>query len=135
MKVAIICLNILVLFPLLLTLVTGYFRKVQLGVIDNNNPRVQYGQLHGVGQRLVAAQSNSWEAIIFYMASILVVYLAGVDPKYIVTPCIAFVVCRVFYIAAYAANQGLLRTIFFIAGILCCFYMFHMANNPELYGG
>ncbi len=79
MKVAIICLNILILLPILLTWVTAYFRKSQLGIINNNNPRAQYAQLKGVGERLVAAQANTWESIIFFMASILAVYVAGVD--------------------------------------------------------
>jgi uncharacterized MAPEG superfamily protein len=133
MKIAIICLNILILLPIILTWITAYFRTSQLGKIDNNNPRAQYAQLQGVGERLVAAQANTWESIIFYMASILAVYLAGVDPKYIVVPCITFVSCRVLYIAAYAANQGVLRSLIFIAGILCCFYMFYLAYNPENY--
>ena len=135
MKVAIICLFILIWFPILLAWTTGYFRKVQLGSIDNNNPRAQYAKLQDVGERLVAAQTNTWEAIIIYMASILVVFLAGVDPSYMVLPCIAFVVCRVLYIAAYAANQGILRTLIYSVGVICCFYMFYMANNPALYGG
>jgi uncharacterized MAPEG superfamily protein len=133
MKIAIICLNILILLPIILTWITGYFRKSQLGKIDNNNPRAQYAQLQGIGERLVAAQANTWEAIIFYMASLLAVYLAEVDPKYIVIPSIAFVICRVLYIVAYAANKGALRSLIFIAGLLCCFYMFYLAYNPTLY--
>jgi uncharacterized MAPEG superfamily protein len=133
MKVAIICLNILILFPILLTWATAYFRKTQFGAIDNNNPRAQYAQLQGIGERLVAAQLNTWEAIIFYMASIMAVYLAGVDPNYTVVPCIIFVICRVLYIAAYAANKGVLRSLVFIVGTVCCLYMFYMANSPELY--
>ena len=131
MKVAIICLNILILLPIILTWITAYFRKSQLGKIDNNSPRSQYAQLQGVGERLVAAQANTWEAIIFYMASILAVYLAGVDAKYIVIPCIAFVICRVLYIAAYAANKGALRSLIFIAGLSCCVYMFYLAYSQD----
>lgn len=133
MKIAIICLNILILLPFVLTWVTAYFRKSQLGSIDNNNPRAQYSQMQGVGARLVAAQANTWEAIIFFMASILSVYLAGVDPKYIAIPCILFVIARVMFIIAYAANQGVLRSLIFIVGAMCCFYMFYLAYNAEHY--
>jgi uncharacterized MAPEG superfamily protein len=133
MKIAIICLNILILLPFILTWITGYFRKTQLGKIDNNNPRAQYAQLQGVGERLVAAQANTWEAIIFYIAGILAVYLAGVDAKYIAVPCIAFVICRVLYIAAYAANQGTVRSLVFIVGSLCIFYMFYLAYNQDTF--
>ncbi|MFT6969258.1 MAG: putative MAPEG superfamily protein [Cellvibrionaceae bacterium] len=133
MKVAIICLNILILLPISLTWITAYFRKSQLGIIDNNNPRAQYAQLQGVAGRLVAAQANTWEAIIFFMASILAVHIAGVDPKYIVIPCITFVICRVLFIIAYVANQGVLRSLIFIAGAICCFYMFYIAYNSEHY--
>ncbi len=133
MKVAIICLNILILLPISLTWITAYFRKSQLGIIDNNNPRAQYAQLKGVGERLVAAQANTWESIIFFMASILAVYVAGVDLKYIAIPCITFVICRVLFIAAYVANQGVLRSVIFVVGVICCLYMFYIAYNPEHY--
>ena len=135
MEVAIICLITLIWLPILLSWVTGYFRKVQLGVIDNNNPRAQCAQLQGVGARLVAAQSNTWEAVTVYMASILAVFLSGIDPDNIIVPCIIFVVCRIFYIAAYAANQGVLRSTIYLVGTVCCFYMLYMSANPALYGG
>ena len=133
MKVAIISLNILIFLPFIFTWITAYYRKKQLGTIDNNHPRAQYAQLQGVGERLVAAQLNTWEAIVFYMASVMAVYLAGVDPEYTVIPCIAFVVCRVLFIAAYVANQAVLRSLIFIAGAMCCFYMFYMAYSPQFY--
>jgi uncharacterized MAPEG superfamily protein len=133
MKVALICLNILIVLPITLTWITAYFRKSQLGIIDNNNPRAQYAQLQGVGERLVAAQANTWEAIIFFMSSILAVHIAGADPDYISIPCIIFVICRVLFIIAYAANQSNLRSLIFIVGVGCCFYMFYIAYNAEHY--
>ena len=60
MKVAVTCLLITSVLPILLTWLAAYFRNKDLGFIDNQNPRKQYLLLDGIGGRTVAAQKNTW---------------------------------------------------------------------------
>ena len=53
---------IVAFIPYLLAGVGLYFRIVQFGDWDNDNPRAQYAKLEGVGWRAWNAQLNAWEA-------------------------------------------------------------------------
>ena len=57
------CLIVSILIPQVLSGVRDYFRKQQLGFVDNHHPRAQYPALTGAGARTHAAEQNAWEAL------------------------------------------------------------------------
>ena len=50
---------IVALLPYVLAGVGGYFRRTNLGTVDNDNPRGQAALLEGAGARAYAAQANA----------------------------------------------------------------------------
>lgn len=127
MTTALVCLLIICIMPLPLTWLAGYYRHAQLGKADNKIPRQQYLQLEGIGARAVAAQANTWEALLVYLAALFAVTVTGVDPDSIGTACIVFVVCRFLFIIAYLANKDIARSSLFLAGYMSCMYLFYLA--------
>ncbi|NQX89961.1 MAG: MAPEG family protein [Halioglobus sp.] len=127
MNTVITSLLIMCILPLACAWIGGYYRQKQLGEINNKEPRVQAMDLTGPGARAVAAQANTWEALAVFSASILAVYMAGIDLASITTPVMIFVALRVIYIAAYIGNKDMLRSLIFIAGLAICMYLFYQA--------
>jgi uncharacterized MAPEG superfamily protein len=127
MKLAIICLLITSVLPVLLTWVAAYFRNKDLGFIDNQNPRKQYLLLDGIGGRTVAAQQNTWEALTVYSAALLAVFITNVPTEAIGTACLMFMISRLLFIGFYLIDLDKLRSLAFISGYGSCLYMFYLA--------
>lgn len=127
MKTALIVLLLLSLFPYAFAWISGYYRRKELGQIDNKNPRQQYTQLSGAGARAVAAQQNAWEALMFYSAALLAVSFSGVRVEHLATAALLVLVCRILHGIFYLANLDILRSLTFAAGTLPSFYLFYMA--------
>lgn len=123
MPTAIAVLVLVLVMPYLLAFLGGYLKVRQLGRLDNENPRLQSLQLSGSGARAVAAQSNAWEALAFYIGTLLVVSLAGVPLEAVATPALVFAVSRILHPVLYIANLATLRSIVFIVGFASCIYM------------
>lgn len=90
--------------PILLAWLGGYMRVKQFGRLDNANPRQQAEKLSGSAARAIAAQSNAWEALALYSASILVVYAAGVDLSEVTIASVVFLVARLAHPVLYIAD-------------------------------
>ncbi|HTF83276.1 MAG TPA: MAPEG family protein [Cellvibrio sp.] len=127
MKTALIVLLLLSLFPYAFAWISGYYRRQQLGTIDNKNPRQQYTQLSGPGARAVAAQQNAWEALGFYSAALLAVSLTDVEIEHLSLAAILVLLFRVLHGIFYLANLDLLRSLSFVAGMLPSVYLFYGA--------
>lgn len=127
MRVAIIVLVFLCILPYVFTCISAYYRRKQLGTINNENPRAQYTQLEGPGARAVAAQQNAWEALIIYSAALLAVVAARVDVPAIGLAAIIVLVARILHGFFYLANLDKLRTLSFLVAIVACFYLFFVA--------
>ena len=127
MKLAVICLLITAVLPILLTWTAAYFRNKDLGFIDNQNPRKQYLLLEGIGGRAVAAQQNTWEALAVYSAALIAVFVTNVPATAISTACLTFIISRLFFVGFYLINQDKLRTLAFVCGFGACLYMFYLA--------
>lgn len=124
MRAAIIVLFCLCLLPYVMTLISAYYRKQQLGTVNNQQPREQYTQLQGPGARAVAAQQNAWEALIIYSAALLAVVATRADPPHLALAAIIVLIARVLHGFFYLANLDKLRTLAFLIGIIPCFYLF-----------
>lgn len=127
MKTALIVLLLQSLFPYAFAWISGYYRRQQLGTIDNKNPRQQYTQLSGPGERAVAAQQNAWEALAFYSAALLAVSLTDRDVEHLATAAFVVLLCRILHGIFYLANLDKLRSLAFAVGILPSVYLFYKA--------
>ncbi|MDX1733598.1 MAG: MAPEG family protein [Halioglobus sp.] len=127
MNAVISSLLILCILPIVCAWIGGYYRRQQLGTIDNKEPRIQAAQLTGAGARAVGAQSNCWEALGVFSAAILAVFISGVPLDSIANQAIAYTVLRVVYIPLYIGNKDMLRSLVFIVGMGICMYLFYLA--------
>ncbi len=126
MKTAIVVLCCLCFMPYVMACISGYYRKKQLGKVDNQHPREQYTQLRGPGARAVAAQQNSWEALIIYSAALLVVVASNLEVKYLAEAALIVLVGRVLHAIFYLADLDKLRTLSFLIAVAPCFYLFYV---------
>lgn len=126
MKTAIIVLLCLCAMPYIFAVISHYYRKQQLGKVDNQYPREQYAHLQGPGARAVAAQQNSWEALAIYSAALLAVVASGLDVKYLGEAAIIVLIGRLLHGVFYLTNLDKLRTLAFVIAVTPCFYLFYV---------
>lgn len=124
MRTALVVLACLALLPYAMAFISGYYRRKQLGVVDNKKPREQYIQLHGAGARAVAAQQNAWEALILYSAALLSVAASRVEVAHLAAAAIVVLIARVLHGFFYLADLDKLRTLSFLVAFVSCFYIF-----------
>lgn len=121
------CLFIVALMPYPLAFLGAYFKRTQLGSVDNKQPRDQSLQLQGPGARTVAAQSNAWEALAIFTVAVAIAHLAGADPESSATAAMLFVVARVLHAVFYVANLDILRSLAFAFGLGNAIWLFSLA--------
>jgi uncharacterized MAPEG superfamily protein len=126
MRTALIVLLCLCLMPYLFAVISHYYRKQQLGRIDNQYPREQITHLQGAGARAVAAQQNAWEALAIYGAALLAVVASGLDVKYLAEAAMIVLIARVLHGIFYLTNLDKLRSLAFLVAIAPCFYLFYV---------
>lgn len=121
------CLTFILLLPIILALGSIPFRVQQFSRPDLNNPRAQAALLTGVGERIVHAQKNAWEALIVFTVVLFIAYANNVDAQAITTACLVYVVARVLHPVFYLANMGLLRFGTFMVGFLAAMSIVYTA--------
>lgn len=126
MKTAIIVLLCLCAMPYVFAVISHYYRQKQLGKVDNQYPREQYTHLQGAGARAVAAQQNSWEALVIYSAALLAVVASGLDVKYLAEAALIVLIGRLFHGVFYLTNLDKLRSLTFVIAVAPCFYLFYV---------
>jgi uncharacterized MAPEG superfamily protein len=90
------------------------------GGMDNNNPRQQASQLEGLGARAYAAQANAWEALAMFTVAVMINHLAQGAPGPSGILALIFIVARFGHLGAYLGNKGMLRSLCYMVGLLCC---------------
>ncbi|ELB2132084.1 MAPEG family protein [Vibrio parahaemolyticus] len=75
----------------------------------------------------MAAQSNAWEALALYSATILAVYASGVNWEDLALPSLIFGFTRLAHPILYIANIATARSLIVIAGVSSCGYMISLA--------
>lgn len=118
------CLFVAALIPILIAFTGGYFKAQQFDSVDNNNPRAQSAQLTGTGARVVAAQSNAWEALAVFAPAVLVNHLASGDPGTAATMSCVWVAARVVHAGAYLADVAPVRSLAFLVATVCAITLF-----------
>ena len=118
------CLLIVMLMPIALAGVGGYFRTKQLGTLDNEDPREQIKSLTGAGSRAYAAQQNAWEALALFTAAVLTAHVLGADPERSAQLAVAFVAFRALHAVCYIGGWATLRSLMFMGGLVSLIWLF-----------
>lgn len=85
---------------------------------DNELPREQQKKLTGFGARCLAAHENSFEALILFSASVLLVIATNHADSFSVILSITFIICRIAYLILYWINWDKLRSTVWFIGII-----------------
>ncbi len=123
------CLFAVILMPVPLALLGGYYRGKAFGNVDNKNPRAQVAQLEGIGARTYAAQANAWEAAAVFTAAVLTSHLAGLSAESATPWALAFVAFRVLHAIFYIMDIDKARSGVFLGGIVCIIALFVKAGS------
>ena len=95
---------------------------------DNAHPRQWLAQQEGFRARAVAAQQNSWEALLLFSIAVLVAHAILGPSDSVNQMAVSFVVARLAYIAAYVANWAMARPLVWLAGFLLTISIFAAAS-------
>lgn len=118
-----IVLFIVTFFPMILAFIGGYLRYKHVDIFDNRYPREQQAELKGVAARILAAQKNAWEALIFYSAVTLLAFYSSVSLRELSGAAILFLACRILHPIFYALDLAIFRSLIFMVGWLSCIYI------------
>jgi uncharacterized MAPEG superfamily protein len=113
---ALYCFIIVMFIPLILALGSIPFRVQQESLPNIRQPREQAARLTGAGARITHAQNNSWEALLLFSSTLLVVFLTGTDLRAVSLPCLLFVAARVSHATFYLLDFAWARFASFALG-------------------
>ncbi|MEC8868885.1 MAG: MAPEG family protein [Pseudomonadota bacterium] len=116
MTLSLWCLMIVALLPYVLAGVGGYFRRTNLGTVDNDNPRGQAALLEGAGARAYAAQANAWEALALFLVGLALVHFTG-NADQAGTASVIFVIARILHAVFYIRGVAMLRSLSFFGAL------------------
>ena len=116
MTLSLWCLMIVALLPYVLAGVGGYFRRTNLGTVDNDNPRGQAALLDGAGARAYAAQANAWEALALFLVGLALVHFTG-NADQAGTASVIFVIARILHAVFYIRGVAMLRSLSFCGAL------------------
>lgn len=125
-KLAIILMVIASLLPLLcsvLAKVSGGFRFGK----HNQDPRAFLASSQGISARFNHAQANSYETLPVFLAAVLIAIYTFVPMAVVNLLAAGYVLFRIGYIASYAANLAMLRSVNWLLSMLCTLGLFAFA--------
>ena len=122
------CLLVVAVLPYVLAGLGGYLRIKQLGILDNDHPRIQATRLEGIAARAWAAQANAWEALAVFGVVVIVAHLVHADPEASATASVVYLATRIAHPVLYLANQATLRTLVFVVGLGCIARLIQLAS-------
>ncbi|MFZ8911872.1 MAG: MAPEG family protein [Burkholderiaceae bacterium] len=124
MTTALWCLFITMFFPI----VCAGISKAGGERYDNAQPRQWLAKQEGFRGRAVAAQQNSWEALLLFAIAIVVAHVILGPTDSVNQMAVGFVVARLAYIFAYVANWAMVRTLVWLVGFLLTISIFAAAS-------
>lgn len=130
MTIAHLCILIACLLPIAcagLAKSRGFGKRRRDGGFDNHNPRAWLASLQGWQARANAAQANSFESLPIFIAGVLVAQQMHAPQARIDALAITFIAARLAFIAAYVADQALLRSVVWFVGLLASVALFFAA--------
>jgi len=93
-------------------------KPAQEGGYDNHNPRAWLARQTGASARANAAQANTFEALPFFMAAVVIAHQLGAAQAPLDGLAVAFVLLRSLYVAMYVLDKALLRSMVWGAALL-----------------
>lgn len=117
------CLFIVLFLPYIWTLVPR-FPWPTYNFETNLAPRLWAESLTGWRQRAYWAHLNAFEAIVPFLAAVVIAHQVGVQQSTIDGFAIAYLVLRIAHGFAYLANLGVIRTLLFGSSWVCWIGLF-----------
>jgi len=111
------------LFPITLAFIGGYLRFRQFGRFDNHHPRLQQAQMSGIGARVLGAQKNAWEALVFYAVMCFLAQVSMVDLTDLSYAAGLFLLSRIAHPLFYMLDMHTYRSLVFMIGWFSCLYI------------
>jgi len=108
------CVLIAALLPIICSAIakSGMFGKPRReGGFDNENPRTWLAKQKDWRARANAAQANSFEALPFFMAAVIIAHQLGAHQGRLDILAFLFVVLRILYVMMYVAGMANMRSI------------------------
>lgn len=91
---------------------------------DNKTPREFLAQTTGLAARLNHAQANGFENLPIFLAAVIIALYTFVPISLINLFATGFILFRLGFIASYASNLSLLRSITWFLALACCLALF-----------
>jgi uncharacterized MAPEG superfamily protein len=91
---------------------------------DNTDPRGWENRLEGHRRRAVAAMNNTFEALPFFAAAVIVAHQLGAPQGRLDALAAAWLVLRVVYLWLYVADKATARSIVWLGGIVVTVWIF-----------
>ena len=113
-----------VLFMGLLPYVAAGIAKKGFEGYDNSLPRQWLAKQTGFRARANAAQSNLFESLPLFFASVIIASVAHAPQGRIDLLAIGFVLARIAYLFCYIANWPTTRSLVWVAGLACVIAIF-----------
>jgi uncharacterized MAPEG superfamily protein len=120
MTIAYWCVLFMGLFPYV---AAGIAKKGFEGY-DNGMPRQWLAKQTGFRARANAAQANLFESLPFFFAAIIIASVANAPQGRVDLLAIGFVIARIAYLICYVANWPTIRSIVWLAGLVCVVAIF-----------
>jgi uncharacterized MAPEG superfamily protein len=94
---------------------------------DNANPRAWEARLDGRRARAVAAMNNTFEALPFFAAAVIVAHQLGAPQGRLDALAAAWFALRIVYLALYVGDRASARSLVWIAGLAVNTWIFVLA--------
>ncbi|MBN8738677.1 MAG: hypothetical protein BGP24_12160 [Lysobacterales bacterium 69-70] len=123
MTIALWCILVAALLPLVFTAIAKYGHEAGIHRL-NRKPRVFQAELSGYRARAHWAHLNSLEAFPPFAAAVLVAQFTHASQNVVDLLAVLFIVLRLAYGAFYLADKAPLRSLTWLAGVLCVVGLF-----------
>jgi uncharacterized MAPEG superfamily protein len=107
------CVLVMAILPIVcagLSKKSGYGKRRSDGGYDNTDPRAWQAAQSGFSARAHAAQANTFEALPFFFAAVIIAHQLNAYQVRLDVLAIVFVVLRILYVMMYLAGMASLRS-------------------------
>lgn len=97
----------------------GMFSKSRKdGGYDNHHPREWLTRQQGWRARAHAAQNNTFEALPFFFAAVIIAHQLGAGQTLLDLMCLTWLLLRIFYVIAYVGDMASVRSLIWFGALV-----------------
>ena len=96
----------------------GFGKPRREGGFDNDDPRAWLARQTGWQARANAAQANTFEALPFFFAAVIIAHQLGAHQALVDILALLFVTLRIIFIAMYVAGHSTIRSVIWVLALL-----------------